>query len=60
MHTVSKAMDEVEAAVQCGDLEGKDLAESKVKLFTEQLNESNPILTEISDAMTAEADGRSL
>lgn len=27
-----------------------------VDTFTEQMDESNPILTEISDAMTAEAD----
>eukprot|EP01060_Flectonema_neradi_P009775 TRINITY_DN1697_c0_g2_i1.p1 TRINITY_DN1697_c0_g2~~TRINITY_DN1697_c0_g2_i1.p1 ORF type:complete len:672 (+),score=168.16 TRINITY_DN1697_c0_g2_i1:69-2084(+) len=50
---VSKAMLESETAS-----DPKDVARAKkmVEAFTEQLDVSNPILTGISDAMTAEAD----
>ena len=37
-----------------GDSYGYVFAQRKVQLFTEQLNESNPLLTAISDAMTKE------
>jgi thioredoxin-like negative regulator of GroEL len=51
---VSKAMQEVADARDTGDLERQQYAQKMVDYFTEQLNESNPILTEISEAMTEE------
>lgn len=51
---VGKAMVEVSNAKLAGDAVRVDLAQRQVDLFTDQLNESNPILTEIADAMTAE------
>lgn len=53
---VSKAMLEGEQCHAKGDTAGAELADKQVALFTEQLDLSNPILTAISDAMTAEAD----
>ena len=41
-----------------GDSYGYVFAQRKVQLFTEQLNESNPLLTAISDAMTKEGIAR--
>jgi hypothetical protein len=35
-----------------------DLAKAKITLFTEQLEESNPVLTSITDAMSAEGLAR--
>jgi len=55
---VSKAMTGHDKAVAEGDLEAAGLFEEQVATFTEQLDLSNPILTKISDAMTAEADAR--
>ena len=54
---VTKAMLEVNARAS-GDAPGYNYARRKVDLFTEQLNESNPLLTEISDAMTREGAAR--
>jgi hypothetical protein len=51
---VSKAMREVSDARVLGDGRREMLAQKKVACFTDQLNESNPILTQISDAMTDE------
>ena len=51
---VSKAMLEVVRARSAGDMQKKNYAEKMVDIFTEQLNESNPILNEISDAMKEE------
>lgn len=51
---VSKAMQEVVDARSVGDLGRQQYAEKMVDYFTEQLNEANPILTEISEAMTEE------
>lgn len=51
---VSKAMQEVTDATEAGDAERQAYAETMVQYFTDQLNEANPILTEISDAMTEE------
>jgi len=51
---VSKAMREASDAEEAGDEDRAMYAQSMVDYFTEQLNESNPILTEISDAMTEE------
>jgi 4-hydroxyphenylpyruvate dioxygenase-like putative hemolysin len=51
---VSKAMRAVADAKQSGDIEGEKYAQTMVAYFTEQMNESNPILTQISDAMTEE------
>jgi hypothetical protein len=53
---VSKAMKDVENAKESGDDAGLAKAQKMVRTFTDQLDESNPILTRISDAMTAEAD----
>jgi hypothetical protein len=51
---VSKAMNDLEVSESKGDSVGKRFAERRITLFTDQLNESNPILTRISDAMTEE------
>jgi 4-hydroxyphenylpyruvate dioxygenase-like putative hemolysin len=51
---VSKAIEEVSRARGAGDADGEKYAQAMVDYFTSQLNESNPILTEISDAMTLE------
>jgi hypothetical protein len=40
------------------DEAGATKAQERVSLFTDQLNESNPILTQISDAMTKEGELR--
>jgi hypothetical protein len=53
---VSKAMQEVSDAKAEGDEERYTYAMKMVDYFTEQLNESNPILTEISNAMTEEGN----
>jgi hypothetical protein len=55
---VTKAMLEAANARASGHAPGHDYARRKVDLFTEQLNESNPLLTEISDAMTREGAAR--
>ena len=41
-----------------GDAKKLDLSNRKVDAFTRQLNEANPILTDISDAMTEEGRRR--
>jgi hypothetical protein len=51
---VSKAMLEVATAVRNGDEKSRMIGQMKVDCFTDQLNEANPILTQISDAMTTE------
>jgi hypothetical protein len=53
---VSKAMLEVSNAKAVGDEERRLQAQKRVDCFTNQLNESNPILTRISDAMTEEGN----
>lgn len=53
---VSKAALEVADAKRTGNENLLAYAEQRVKYFTNQLNESNPILTEISDAMTEEGE----
>jgi hypothetical protein len=53
---VGKAMLDVSHAKEKGDVDALTLAEKKVSIFTEQLNEANPILTAISDAMTEEGN----
>jgi len=53
---VSKAMDDVERAVAEGDKQLEEKGRARVALFTRQLEESNPILTTIADAMTAEGE----
>lgn len=47
-------MNEVANARDDGDLEREQYAQKMVDYFTQQLNEANPILTEISEAMTEE------
>ncbi len=56
---VSKAMREVAEEKLKGDDARASLAEHRVNCFTNQLNDSNPILTEISNAMTDEDNCRS-
>jgi len=51
---VSKAMFDANAAEENGDGAAAAFHRQRVQLFTEQLVESNPILTAISDCMTAE------
>ena len=51
---VGKAMLDVAKAKEEDDVLALAFAQQRVDAFTDQLNESNPILTEISDAMTAE------
>lgn len=53
---VSKAMNALKDATLAKDDKAKSLAQEQVDVLTAQLDESNPILTDISDAMTAEAD----
>eukprot|EP00301_Raphidiophrys_heterophryoidea_P016448 c26023_g1_i1.p1 GENE.c26023_g1_i1~~c26023_g1_i1.p1 ORF type:complete len:693 (-),score=153.72 c26023_g1_i1:713-2674(-) len=53
---VSKSMVELEKFLNNNDKHGADHAQKMVDLFTSQLDESNPILTKISDAMTIEGD----
>jgi hypothetical protein len=55
---VSKAMQEAVNARDAGDLNWEKYAQKMVDYFTEQMNESNPILTEISEAMTEEGECR--
>lgn len=53
---ISKAAsDAIEAKLQ-GDNDGIVYAEKRMEYFTNQLNEANPLLTEISDAMTREGE----
>jgi hypothetical protein len=47
---------QVSSAKESGDVKALKKAQRKVSLFTEQLQESNPILTDISDAMTLEGE----
>ena len=49
---------EFEEAQTRSDAKAMDLANRKVELFTQQLDESNPVLTAISDCMTAEGELR--
>jgi len=51
-------MMEVSDAKAAGDDDRCAYAQSMVDCFTDQLNESNPILTAISDAMTEEGHCR--
>jgi len=51
---VTEAAAAREAARRAGDTKALALADRMVDAFTAQLTESNPILTRISDAMTAE------
>ena len=53
---MSQATSEVADARRTGNKKLLAYAESRVKYFTNQLNESNPILTEISDAMAEEGE----
>jgi hypothetical protein len=51
---LSKAMLEASEAKCRGDEKRYTYAQKRIDCFTRQLNDSNPILTEISDAMTKE------
>jgi hypothetical protein len=53
---VSKAMREYDTAVVANEDAAAALAEAKINLFTSQLDAANPILTDITDAMTAEGE----
>ena len=51
---MTKAIKEATRAKLAGDEHAQAYAQKMVDCFTDQLNESNPILTEISNAMTLE------
>eukprot|EP01050_Picozoa_sp_SAG11_P005173 SAG11_NODE_354_length_10336_cov_3.789391_10_plen_106_part_00 len=51
---MNKAAGELAAAQACADDAGVALAEAKISVFTSQLDQSNPVLTQIADAMAAE------
>lgn len=53
---VSKAMTELEEAQTKNNTKAIDVATKKIRVLSDQLDESNPVLTVISDAMTAEGD----
>ena len=55
---VSKAMDDVTGARSAGDASAMRSAQRRVELFTEQLNESNPILTVRMQSSALSALGR--
>ena len=55
---VSKAMRGVAEAKKIGDHAGLAYSQTMVEYFTAQMNEANPILTRISDAMTEEGNCR--
>lgn len=55
---VTRAMMEAATAKEVDDDAAYVFAQQKVDLFTKQLNESNPLLTKISDAMTKEGMAR--
>mmetsp|Transcript_2554 Transcript_2554/g.3641 ORF Transcript_2554/g.3641 Transcript_2554/m.3641 type:complete len:743 (+) Transcript_2554:24-2252(+) len=55
---VTKAMLAASNAKRDGKMNEYEFAKRKVQLFTDQLNESNPLLTEISEAMTKEGVAR--
>ena len=49
---VSKAMSDLKGSMASGDSKGVALAKKKIEIFTSQLDKANPILTNISDAMS--------
>jgi nucleoid-associated protein YejK len=49
-------MQEVVDARDVGDAARQKYAQTMVDYFTDQMNEANPILTEISEAMTEEGE----
>merc|ERR1719160_1763900 len=53
---VTKAMDSLARAEAAGDAAAAAMHRQQVMLFEDQLMESNPVLTLISDAMTAEGE----
>lgn len=55
---VSKATADVAEAKLSGDEKLLEYAEKRVQCFTNQLEDSNPILTEISDAMQEEGESK--
>lgn len=55
---VTKAMLAASNAKRDGEKKEYEFAKRKVQLFTDQLNESNPLLTDISEAMTKEGVAR--
>ena len=57
---VTKTLLEASSAKDRGDDVQYEYACRKTAIFTDQLNESNPILTEISDAMTREGAARDI
>jgi len=53
---VSKALDAVEAAISADQPALAELAQRQVDTLTSQMDEANPVLTQISDAMTKEGE----
>jgi len=54
----SKAIAQRTEAEQAGNAKGVAMSQRMLEIFTDQLDESNPVLTAISDAMTAEGDAK--
>ncbi len=57
---LSKAMKKAQDAKRRGDVQQQTYYDRMTSLFTEQLNESNPILTEIADCMTGEGRAKEM
>jgi len=53
---VSKAMLKAEDARSTGPKKKEEFAQKEVTTLTDQMNESNPVLTDITDAMTEEGE----
>ena len=55
---VNKAMLEIDNATTSGDPKALDVAQRQMQCLTHQLDESNPVLTQIADGGTAEAEAQ--
>lgn len=53
---VSNFMDVLDKATKAGDMKKAEQAKKAVAIFTNQMNVSNPVLTEMSDVMTYQSD----
>jgi len=53
---VSKAMEDAAQSLKVGDTRMYNFHNERIKIFSVQQDESNPILTRITEAMTAEAE----
>lgn len=53
---VSKAMEDAAQSLKAGDMRMHNFHTERINIFTEQQDKSNPVLTRITDAMTAESE----